>query len=177
MTAERFSHRVSVRQIPETGRHFKLEADAGERQAVAEALGIVEVEELVAELDLRPIGSDSFAVTGTLAATVVQTDVVTLEPVRQHIEEAIDLTLVPAESGSPSRRRTDDSEPGDELGDRDVYQGGQIDLGPIVFEHLALGLDPYPRSPGVEFSGHVEDKQEKPDSPFAALANLKRNPK
>jgi len=177
MTAASFSHKVPTRQIPEGGRHFRIEAEARERQAVAAALDIVEVEMLSAELDVRPVGSDAFAVKGSLAATVVQTDVVTLEPVRQLVAEEIDLTLVPEESGSPSRRRTDDSEPADALADKDVYQGGQIDLGPIIFEHLALGLDPYPRSPGVEFSGHVENKQEKAESPFAALAELKRDPK
>ena len=38
-----------------------------------------------------------------------------------------------------------------------IYQNGRIDLGAIVAEHLALGLDPYPRTPGVDFPGHIED--------------------
>jgi len=177
MKAEPFSHKVPTRQIPQAGRHVRLEADIGERKAMAEALGIVEVAALSAELDVRPLGSDAFAVKGTLSAAVVQTDVVTLEPVPQQIAEGIDLTLVPAEPDSRSRRRTDDSESQDGSEDRDVYRGGQIDLGSIMFEHLALGLDPYPRSPGVEFPGHVEDQQDRPDSPFAALAALKPDPK
>jgi len=178
MIRDPFSRKVSTRQISEAGRHFTLEADMGERKAMAEALGIVDVEGLSAELDVRRVGLDAFAVKGKLSATVVQTDVVTLEPILQDVAEEIDLTLVPAEAASPSRRPTDDSESQSELeDDRDVYRGGQIDLGLIMFEHLALGLDPYPRSPDAEFSGHVEDMQDKPDSPFAALAALKRDPK
>ena len=55
----------------------------------------------------------------------------------------------------------------------DVYRDGRIDLGAIVAEHLALGLDPYPRSPGVAFDGHIEDDPAADPSPFAALAALK----
>ena len=39
-----------------------------------------------------------------------------------------------------------DYEPPDEI------VNGQIDLGALTAEFLALGLDPYPRKPGVDFS-------------------------
>ena len=90
---------------------------------------------------------------GTLTASVVQTDVVTLEPVRQEVSEAIDLTLVPAEDDSLARSEGRSRSEVEDADERDVYRGGRIDLGAIVLEHLALGLDPYPRSPGVGVSG------------------------
>ena len=34
----------------------------------------------------------------------------------------------------------------------DEIVNGQIDLGAITAEFLVLGLDPYPRKPGVDFS-------------------------
>jgi uncharacterized metal-binding protein YceD (DUF177 family) len=179
MSDQPFSFAVSVSQIPAGGRHFRVGADDQQRRAIAAALGITEVEMLSAELEVRPVGTDAFSVRGTLNGTVVQTDVVTLEPIRQELAEEIDLTLVPATAGSASKKkRAPHAEEGDEEGDeRDVYSGGRIDLGAIIYEHLALGLDPYPRSPGVEFSGHVEDREDSADSPFAALAALKREPK
>ena len=43
----------------------------------------------------------------------------------------------------------------------------KIDLGAVVAEFLALGLDPYPRKPGVDFD--FKDPADAEMSPFAAL--------
>jgi uncharacterized metal-binding protein YceD (DUF177 family) len=173
VSEEPFSAPVLVSRIPAGGKHFSLAPGEAERAAIATTLDIVAVEALAAEFDLRPVGADAFAVRGTVNATVVQTDVVTLDPVRQDVSEAIDLRLLPAEGAalekeSPARG---DLETTDE---RDLYRHGRIDLGALVVEHLALGLDPYPRGPGVKFSGHLESSPEAESSPFAALSTLKR---
>ena len=46
---------------------------------------------------------------------------------------------------------------------------GRIDLGALTAEFLALGLDPYPRKPGVAFEPH----EEAAEKPLAALHRLK----
>jgi hypothetical protein len=172
MTGAAYSHPVLLARVPAGGKHFRLEPDAEQRRAIAAALGLVEVAALSAEIEVRPLAGESYAVRGALTATVVQTDVVTLDPMRQEVSEAIDLALEPAEGqrrDTPVRQVemvSDDAE------DRDVYENGRIDLGAILTEHLALLLDPYPRAPGVEFPGHVEDGSTA-DSAFAALAALK----
>jgi hypothetical protein len=49
---------------------------------------------------------------------------------------------------------------------------GKVDLGAIAVEFLLLGIDPYPRKPGAEFSPlKSEDGNAKP---FAALEALKK---
>ena len=53
----------------------------------------------------------------------------------------------------------------------DEIVNGQIDLGALTAEFLALGLDPYPRKPGVDFN--YRDPADEKDSPFAALSKLK----
>ena len=176
MSASSFSHVVRADRVPAQGKHVRIEASEGERRELARRLGIVEVAALTADLDLRPLGAGAFGVRGSVSAEVVQTDVVTLEPVRQELAEVIDVTLVPA-LDEPSSRRRDSEADVEDTDERDVYRDGQIDLGAIVFEHLALGLDPYPRSPGVEFSGHLEDGDKPAPSAFAALASLKRDEK
>jgi len=40
-----------------------------------------------------------------------------------------------------------------------------------MVEFIALGLDPFPRKPGVVFEYH--DAQDEPEKPFAKLARLK----
>ena len=97
---------VPIARIPAGGKHFRVEAErGGAPRHRGEALGIVEVAELTAELDVRPVGAEAFAVRGALTASVVQTDVVTLEPVRQEVSEAIDLTLFRPQSDSPAKER------------------------------------------------------------------------
>ena len=54
----------------------------------------------------------------------------------------------------------------------DPIVDGKIDLGALAAEFLALGLDPYPRKPGVAFD--PPEPQGGRDSPFAALAEPKK---
>lgn len=174
MSAEPFSYAVRASDIPAAGRQFHLVADAEQCRALAGRLDIVEVRSLVAEITVRPVAGQSFSVRGTLDAAVVQTDVVTLDPVDQAVSEAIDVTLMPAEREALRHRgKVVVVDVAEEAGP-DLFRNGRIDLGVIVSEHLALGLDPYPRAEGTAFQGHVEDDPRKDASPFASLEGLKR---
>ena len=53
----------------------------------------------------------------------------------------------------------------------DEITNGQIDLGALAAEFLMLGLDPYPRKPGADFSFEGDDQDR--ESPFGALKALK----
>jgi hypothetical protein len=57
----------------------------------------------------------------------------------------------------------------------DPIVNGRIDLGALASEFLALGLDPYPRKPGVEFKSLTEDADDARPSPFAVLGKLKKD--
>jgi hypothetical protein len=167
MSAEPFSYKIAVSEVPQAGRRYNVEADLQARQRLAGSLGIPEIGALSAELEVRPMRSGAFAVRGSLSASVVQTDVVTLDPVAQDVTEAIDLTLVAAE-------RPRDAGPPGGGEEPDTFSNGRIDLGAIMSEHLALGLDPYPRAPGTNFASYVEDDPTGDASPFAVLAGLKK---
>jgi hypothetical protein len=56
----------------------------------------------------------------------------------------------------------------------EVLQHGSIDLGALAVEFLLLGIDPYPRKPGVSFEPPrvVDDPAA---HPFAVLAALKKD--
>ena len=78
------------------------------------------------------------------------------------IDETVEVDFAEP-SGMPPEPPTEmhEYEPPDEI------VNGQIDLGALTAEFLALGLDPYPRKPGVDFD--FEDAGGRGDSPFAAL--------
>ena len=85
---------VMVAQIPENGLHQQLTATAEQRAAIAALGGLRDVIEATATFDLVPIHDGRVKVTGRLQAIVGQNCVVTLDPVDNRIDEAIDLVDV-----------------------------------------------------------------------------------
>ena len=136
-----FSRPLNPGRIGPEGRTERLEATEQERAALARRFSIPEVGRIAAEIRLVPEPGGSIRGTGRLEADVVQSCVVTLDPVPQRVEEAIDLRFLPPEA-APS----DDPEGPDEI----PMEAAVIDLGEAVAEQLALALDPFPRAPGAE---------------------------
>lgn len=163
-----WSELVTVTEIPETGTHYNLAADAETRAAVARAAGLRELPKLVAEFDVVPRGG-AVAVRGEVKARVGQTCVVTLEPIESDVRETVDLLFAPATTEGEDTTHV----LGDEL--PEPLAGDTIDLGAIATEFLILGLDPYPRKEGAEFSP-PESGSDPAASPFAALGALKKRP-
>lgn len=164
-----WSEPITVAEIPEAGAHYELAADADTRAAVARAAGLRDVPSLTAAFDVVPRGS-AVAVRGEVKARVGQTCVITLEPVENDVRERVDLLFAP-----PSATIGEDTRSaGDEM--PESLEGGAIDLGAIATEFLILGLDPYPRKEGAEFSP-PEPASDPAAHPFAAaLGALKKRP-
>src|SRR4029077_18786479 len=87
---------VRLDEIGETGRHVELEASEATRAALANPAGVEDVERAMASFDLSRRGREGRRVSGTVRATVRQTCVVTLEPVVNEIDEAVDVEFVSA---------------------------------------------------------------------------------
>lgn len=177
--APEFSRLVRVDRIPVSGMHLDLEAKPAERAALAERFGIQSIDELRASLTLRAMaGGSLIRVSGHLSAQVVQTCVVTLDPVPETVDEDFVLTFggaEPDEVGAEIELSLDEEDPPDPIVD------GVIDVGEAVAEHLALALEPFPRKPGIAFDGGDEAaapapaEEEKRPNPFAVLAQLRKN--
>ena len=88
---------IIVAQIPDTGLHRDLEADAAARKALAAVGGLREVVSLRASFDVTPKRDGRFQVIGRVSARIGQTCVVTLDPIESDIDEAIDLIFAPPE--------------------------------------------------------------------------------
>jgi uncharacterized metal-binding protein YceD (DUF177 family) len=168
---------VTVEDIAETGQRHDLTADASVRAAVAGIAGLRDLPRLQAKFDVRRRGAGGLHVTGTVSATVGQNCVVTLEPLANEVEEAVDVVYVPQQAPALHERRNGgeidetEAEPRDvKWNDPEPLLGGVIDLGALATEFLILGLDPFPRKPGAVFEAPPDRKPE--DSPFAALAKL-----
>ncbi len=166
-------------------KQVKLVLNENERMQIARAYGLIELPEFEADLKVRPWRRDGLAVRGHIRASAVQQCVVTLEPVECMVDEEFDRTFLP-DRGSGGRRRSYDDTLEvdldiDESDPPEYFEGSQVDLGAVVCEHFALGLDPFPRTNGVELDSTYApdpekelklDEEQKP-SPFAALEALK----
>ena len=157
MTLE-LSRLVAVDRLPAT---LMIEATAVECAALAVRLGIPDVLRLSCRFVLKGRGAFVQA-EGTLAADVVQSCVVSLEPVEQVVSEMFVIRFV------PSGRESDDADP--EAPDEIPYEGGTIDLGEAAAEQLALALDPYPRLPEAELHPAATDDG---GSAFGSLSALR----
>lgn len=157
-----------LHRVTPAGVETQIEASAAERAALAADLGLPAIHRLEARFRLAG-GRDRIALKGRVSAAIEQTCVVTLEAFPSDVEEDVEMTFA---TPDPRNRATplDELELSLESDPPEELLGDTIDLGAIAAEFLALGLDPYPRKPGITFE--AGDPQEH-DSPFAKLAQLR----
>jgi len=159
------SRLVDIMRIPPRGQEVHVEATAEECAALARDFGLPGIQALSGDYHLQA-SAKGIHVTGAVKASITQICVTTLESFDSMIEEEVEVDFAES-SGMPAEPPTDihEYEPPDEI------VNGQIDLGALTAEFLVLGLDPYPRKPGVDFN--YRDPADEKDSPFAALNKLK----
>ena len=143
-------------KLPKRGERFIGEGQSAFLSAVAFQLKIMSVNSLTWDLVAKPWGKKGFRLDGSVKGVVAQACIVTLAPVTERIEEIIDLRFVPADSlnGKPPQHGFEedinfDATPEDEP---ESYEGDSFDAMPFVIEHLALGLNPYPRAADAVFT-------------------------
>jgi hypothetical protein len=168
---------VVVAQIPDTGLHREFAASLNERLGIADLGGLREVLSASASLDVTPMPEGRVHVVGHVTARVGQLCVVTLDPIENDIDEAIDLIFAPAEQIPNLADLVDEAaESSAEIPDPpEPIINGMIDLGRLATDSLFLAIDPHPRKSDAVFAAPaVPDDPE--DHPFAALKALKRDP-
>ena len=189
-----FSRLLAVEEVPPEGLDLTISATEAERATIAAADGLEGLAKLEGSLHIAPWGKGGVSVTGEMRARISQICVITLEPFESEIVEPIQVKFAP-EAGAPmdrgavsplpgksARRRRitppTQAAPTAEFADEDPPDpiiDGRIDLAALIAEFLALGLDPYPRKPGVEFEDARVGGTEAAESPFAKLEALKGN--
>jgi uncharacterized metal-binding protein YceD (DUF177 family) len=152
----------------------RIEPDAGDLAALAEALGLSALRKVRLEGELIPRGKRDWDLSAHLGATVVQPCVVTLAPVTTRIEEPVER-----------RFRADLPEPAPgtevEMPEDDALEPlpETLDLARVLSEALALAIPEYPRANGASLGEAVfTEPGQRPMTdtearPFAGLAQLR----
>jgi uncharacterized metal-binding protein YceD (DUF177 family) len=169
------SRTLRIADLEEKAEH-RIEATLAERADIARRLELVRLDSLTFDYRLRRGAGGRIHLSGQLKALVVQTCVVSLEPVEAVIDVPVEAEFWPAPLIEELEEKAGDPGQSGLLEWPDAITDGMIDLGPVVYETLATSLDPYPKRPGASFEwSQGESEGEAPESgPFAALAKLKK---
>jgi uncharacterized metal-binding protein YceD (DUF177 family) len=181
-----FSRPITADRIPAAGQKSLVEASQAERKALAEFYGVEEIRRLVFACEIKPKGKGGFYLKGRLEGELVQSCVITLEPVEESVVETIELEFRPP--GAIDEPRMDVLDLTDaELagkGAPEPLNDGVIDIGAVAAEFLASAMNPYPRKLDAAFCWSDESDDEsaggksgggRGQNPFAVLEKLKRS--
>lgn len=169
-----FERRYALDQVPGSGLTDRIEATIGEREEIGRALGIEAPASLAFAFELKPLARGRFRLTGVVEGEATQTCVVTLEPVVQHVREAVDTELWPIEQLEPAQAQAHGTEVEVAVDAPEPYSGGSVDIGQFAYEVFVSALDPYPRKPGAQFVWQ-QDSEAEGEGPFAVLKALRRS--
>jgi uncharacterized metal-binding protein YceD (DUF177 family) len=165
-----FARVIQLRQIRDLDAFdFDIAPSEGEAAALARLLGARAVRKLRFAGRLGPLARGGWQLDATLGATVVQTCVVTLEPVTTRVDQPVRRRFLPETEVRAAELviAPDEDDEIEPLAER-------IDLGLVATEALALALPAYPRKPGATLdasgAGATEDDEPKP---FAVLESLR----
>lgn len=174
---------ADVDRAPAQAGHTKTwKATEAERAAIVEALDLTQCFSVSAKVTVHARAGGRYVVNGRLLADVEQACVVTLEAIPQHIDERLEGEFCPQSdlsAASPVEAHFDADAEDEPIGIID----GQLDVGQLVFENLALAIDPFPRAADAAEvrlergpSGPTKPagaETERAPNPFAVLAKLK----
>ncbi len=171
-----FTRLFKVDGLPPKGRTIDLDPEPSELAAVANRLGLVALNGLEGSVKLQPEMGRQYSLRGSIRAEIVQTCVVTGDPLTTTIAFEIDRTF--AEDADPMAGLSafDDEELTDpDIEEPDPIIEGKIDAGEHVIEELSLNIPAYPRAPGAVFEPPQGENSEdnRPENPFSVLSSLK----
>jgi len=174
-----WSRPMLVADLPATRDvEFSLAPDAEQRAAIAAATGALKISKLRFSGHLKPLGKSDWQLIAQLAASIQQSCVITLAPVKTRIDNAIARTFL---ADPPQRDAGSEAEiPQD---DTIETLHTHIDPGAVMVEALTLAIPQFPRAPGAalgqaQFTEPGKTAMSDADArPFAQLKALRQSHK
>jgi len=169
-----FSHPFDLSSLTERWEEKSFDIPEAAREAVAAWLEIDGIDSLTAALRLSRMSGNEYALEGRFKADISQTCIVTLAPLKAHIEGDISRRYRTLPMNKPRRAPAEPEREAAMDEETDTIRGHMLDLAMPVLEELSLAIDPYPRAAGAEFAGQAGVEEEE-KTPFAALEKLRGN--
>ncbi len=165
-----FSFIVHPSELEDVEIKYELNADSDERDALSKRFELKGIEIFNIILKVKPLRRENaIRLRGKLYATVFQSCIVSLAPIRNTIEEEFEIIFCEEKQiDRPGCEDVDNLEP---------YFNDTIDLGETASGELALAIDQYPRAEGISdaaMAPYLPKHDDLETKPFGGLAALKR---
>lgn len=166
---------VNVARLPQKGMSVVIEADAAQREALAEAHGLLSVERYRAELLVTSWKRNGVKVRGRVEASITQACIVTMDPLDAKVDEEVEGVFLPQDS---KLGREGFHVGGEILLDAEgpdspeTFEGDSIDVGALAEEFFGLGIDPYPRKKGATMTAATDEDAGPVESEFQKKLRL-----
>ena len=138
-----FATTLTLLEVCRLAGSVRLTASPQECADIAARLGLIAIAGLTADLSLAADG-DAVAATGYVRAQVTQSCIATAEPITDAISTPVLVRFVPMATLEAEEEGAEIELASVEL-DVIGYDDGQIDVGAMAVDTLALALNPYPR--------------------------------
>ena len=169
---------LPANNIPEDGRAYTYQADAGELERLGQVIGHGAFRSLVISYGVAPFRKNLVRMTSKLTGEITQTCGISLVEVQNLLDDEAVTLFVPERKFEEMANLDDDDVLCDE--NFEPINDRRLEIGRVLYEQLVGAVDPYPRVAGVEFdpaSGSDGELGNAEEGPFAALSKLKKDVK
>jgi hypothetical protein len=163
----------AIAEMPSSSRHYTQMATLDECEAIATELGLVACHSLTTGYTIRAIGGGRYKLTGTLEAKLTQSCIVTLEPMETQAKIPVEVEFSPNANQPPQPVAEGEDLEVLSLPDLEPIENAGLNVGRVMLEALATGIDLYPKKPEATFAWNDPRGTATEIHPFAALAKLK----
>jgi uncharacterized metal-binding protein YceD (DUF177 family) len=168
-----FSYPVKIENLNQQQQHFHLVADSKDLRTLKEILKVEDAKSFTADIDLKlNLKAHRLDIWGRVQAVLELQSVISLE----NFEQAYDIPFEYFYDTQATYQDIRQAEYGIDDEVPDIIENGQIDLGSVAIERLALAMDDYPRQEGEVFcfESEFDAKTTEQARPFAVLQKLKK---
>ncbi len=168
-----FSYPLQIDNLPRQEQHYHLVADPEQLKTLQQILQVEAVKSFAADIYLKyDFHQHRLDVNGCVKAELELKSVISLENFCRCYEAPFAYYFDTKATYKDIR----DLEPGIDDDIPDIVENGQIDLGDIAIEQLALVMEDYPRREGEEFTfvSEFDEETTRQSHPFAVLEKLKK---
>lgn len=166
-----FSYPLKIDELGQGEQNYKLSADKEQLKTLTEIFNIPAVNSFSADMKLKfQKKKGILTITGRVEANLELISVISLEHFNK--DYTTDFSLLYDTNAKYEDIYLDDEDINLDL--PDIVINGQIDLGDIAIEQLALVMEDHPRMAGESFEAIIEGNEPVKNNPFAVLEKLKK---
>ncbi len=158
---------INIDKIGNKPKYIYIEASKTDACDLANLFGVIELGDIKANVDIKR-NKNTLTVKGSISCYVIQECVISLEPVKNNIEENFEVHFDLNE-----KIYTDDNILSPNIIEQ--LKGDKLNIGKIITEQISLAIPDFPKKENAKFTSYIEAPEavekieSKTHKPFAKL--------